>query len=251
MVRCARRKRKLKAVTRWLSVQPLLFSLLFFSFSTIAYPASANQFSPLTEFGSSCFPLAFLSALTPDLQNVTIDYYSNPAKELDLLAKVLKFERRASTRTRSGEFFIIGIVSQKSDPISSWLTSDWLAFNNRLKQQPIRIGQLPVAIVEIDLDSFPPHLLEEKLRQEAVDFLYLGTLGSKKNLALVKNICRLCSKLKLGTFTANPEQLDSGVALAFSLTGAKPQIIINLEAARAQGLNFSSRLLHLVNIKKA
>jgi len=120
-----------------------------------------------------------------------------------------------------------------------------------LKQQPIRIGQLPVAIVEIDLDSFPPHLLEEKLRQEAVDFLYLGTLGSKKNLALVKNICRLCSRLKLGTFTANPEQLDSGVALAFSLTGAKPQIIINLEAARAQGLNFSSRLLHLVNIKKA
>jgi hypothetical protein len=41
------------------------------------------------------------------------------------------------------------------------------------------------------------------------------------------------------------------VALAFSLGKEKAEIIINLEAARAQGLNFSSRLLHLVNIRKA
>ncbi len=250
MVRCAHRKRKLKAVTRWLAVQPLLFSLLFFSFSTIAYPASTSQLIPRTKFGSSCFALAFLSVPASGLQEVTINYYSNPAKELDLLVKVLKFERQATAKTRSGEFFIIGIVSQKSDPISSWLSSDWLALNDRLKQQPIRVGQLPVSIVEIDLDSFPPNLLEGKLRQEAVDFLYLGTLSPEKSTTLIKDICRLCSKLKLGTFTANLEQVNSGVALVFSLTGANPQIIINLEAARAQGLNFSSRLLNLVNIKK-
>jgi len=108
-----------------------------------------------------------------------------------------------------------------------------------------------VTIVDLDLDSFPPAHLEEKLRQAAVDLVYFGALNLNKDSTLIKDICRLCARLRIGTFTANPEKRDSGVALAFSLGKEKAEIIINLEAAKTQGLNFSSRLLHLVNIRKA
>jgi len=40
------------------------------------------------------------------------------------------------------------------------------------------------------------------------------------------------------------------VALGFIWTGEKYQITINLEEAKAQGLNFSSQFLRLATVKK-
>jgi len=248
-------ERKMKAAAgwrRWVLLSPVLFSSLFYPWYLGARPPLSGLFSSPFSYDScllSIFPFDTFSL--SQTQASDPGYYSDPAKELELLIKVLKFERNSSSSSRQGESLAIGIINQKSDSISSWLAADWLALNDWLKQQPMRIYNRPIRIVDIDLDSFAPDLLEEKVRQEAVDFVYLGTLNPKKNPELLKNICRLCSKLKLGTFTANPEQLDSGVALVFSLKGEKPQIIINLEAARAQGLNFSSQLLNLVNVRKA
>jgi hypothetical protein len=213
-----------------------------------AHILSSGFFFTSNPFSSGLFPDS-ISTFPSNPQAKGSRFYSDPAKELDLLIKVLKFERQ--TNLRPGQPFVIAIISQKSDSVSAWLASDWLALNGRLKKQDTRIYDRPVTIVDLDLDSFPPGLLEEKLRQAAVDLAYFGALNLNKDSTLIKDICRLCARLRIGTFTANPEQLDSGVALAFSLGREKAEIIINLEAARAQGLNFSSRLLNLVNIRKA
>lgn len=243
----------MRAAGCWRLVLPVLALGLFsaLSLSALSLPAhilSSGLFSSPNQFSSGPF-LDWISTFPSNLQASGSRFYSDPAKELDLLIKVLKFEHQ--TNLRPGEPFVIAIISQKSDSVSAWLASDWLALNDRLKQKDTRIYDRPVTIVDLDLDSFPPGLLEEKLRQAPVDLVYFGALNLKNDSTLVKDICRLCVRLKIGTFTANPEQLDSGVALAFSLGREKAEIIINLEAARAQGLNFSSRLLNLVNIRKA
>jgi hypothetical protein len=238
----------MRAAGGWKLILLFLVSGLISPLCLPANTLSSGFFSSSNQFSSGLF-LDWISTFPSNLQATGSRFYSDPAKELDLLIKVLKFERQ--TNLRSGEPFIIAIISQKSDSVSAWLASDWLALNDRLKQKDTRIYDRPVTIVDLDLDSFPPGLLEEKLRQAPVDLVYFGALNLKNDSTLVKDICRLCARLKIGTFTANPEQLDSGVALAFSLGKEKAEIIINLEAARTQGFNFSSRLLHLVNIRKA
>jgi len=238
----------MRAAGCWRLVLPVLALGLFSPWCLPAHTSFSNFFS-FSHLFPPGFPPAPVSAYSPLIQASDSHYYSDPVKELDLLIKVLKFERQ--TNPRPGEPFVIAIISQKADSVSAWLASDWLALNDRLKQQNTRIYDRPVSIAALDLDSSRPDLFEEKLRQAGVDLVYLGALNLKDNSMLIKNICQLCTRLKIGTFTANPEQLDSGVALAFSLGKEKAEIIINLEAARAQGLNFSSRLLHLVNIRKA
>lgn len=238
----------MRAAGCWRLVLPVLALGLFSPLCLPAHILSSGFFFTSNPFSSGLFPDS-ISTFPSNPQAKDSRYYSDPVKELDLLIKVLKFERQ--TNPRPGEPFVIAIISQKSDSVSAWLASDWLALNGYLKKQDTRIYDRPVTIVDLDLDSFPPGLLEEKLRQAAVDLVYFGALNLNKDSTLIKDICRLCARLRIGTFTANPEQLDSGVALAFSLGKEKAEIIINLEAAKTQGLNFSSRLLHLVNIRKA
>ncbi|HEK85197.1 MAG TPA: YfiR family protein [Candidatus Aminicenantes bacterium] len=179
---------------------------------------------------------------------VTAQHYTiQPEQELQLLIKVLKFER--TLKSRAGDIFAIGVVNQKSYSLSSWIAADWLALNQKISAQQIKIEGLPIVIIEIDSD-LPLPVLEDKLKQESVDFIYFPPLEVKTGPTIIKKICRLAEKLKIGTFTDLPEYLDYGVAIAFSFQENKLQIILNLPAARSQGLDFSANFLHLVNLRK-
>ena len=43
--------------------------------------------------------------------------------------------------------------------------------------------------------------------------------------------------------TGVPEYVESGVAFGFDSRGGKPQIVINVDAEKAEGIDFSSQLL--------
>jgi len=127
----------MRAAGCWRLVLPVLALGLFsaLSPSALSLPAhilSSGLFSSPNQFSSGPF-LDWISTFPSNLQASGSRFYSDPAKELDLLIKVLKFERQ--TNLRSGEPFVIAIISQKSDSVSAWLASDWLALNDRLKQK--------------------------------------------------------------------------------------------------------------------
>ncbi|MDD8020911.1 MAG: YfiR family protein [Acidobacteriota bacterium] len=231
----------MKATSCWILLILVLSGAFFYSSGLFLCSTASVPFP--------AFSAKLSVKLSSSPQSSSYKYYFEPAKELDLLLKILKFER--NWKSRAGEFFVIGIVNQKSDSLSARLASDWLALNQTLSQQQINIYGLPISIIDLDVDSFPFPALEKKLQQESVNFVYFTVLNLKKDPDLIKNICRLCRKIKIGTFTDNPEYFETGMALCLMPDKDKPQIIINLEEAQAQGLSFSSRLLHLVKIRNA
>ncbi|MCX8160744.1 MAG: YfiR family protein [Candidatus Saccharicenans sp.] len=173
-------------------------------------------------------------------------YFINPARELELLKKILVFER--SWRTAGGNSLILGILYQKSNPISAWVLEDWLNLQASLPQEEVSRSEVRLVFHPVDLDS--PEPLEASLKELGVKLVYLAPLELSTNPGLLSTIFKACEKLKVGTFTAVPEYLEAGAAIGFVWTGEKHQIQINLEAARAQGLNFSSRFLRLATVKK-
>ncbi|RFT15673.1 MAG: hypothetical protein OP8BY_0048 [Candidatus Saccharicenans subterraneus] len=191
---------------------------------------------------------SFSSALSrsdyqPQLQQ---KYYLNPASELQLLKKLLVFER--NWKTSSGEILVIGILYQKSSQISSWALEDWLNLQQSLSPEEFSAEKARLVIQPVDLDSAQP--LEKILGDLKVRLLYLTPLELARKPGLLPAVIKTCEKLRVGTLTAVPEYLEAGVALGFVWQKDRYQIVINLEASRAQGLNFSSQFLKLTTVRK-
>ena len=58
----------------------------------------------------------------------------------------------------------------------------------------------------------------------------------------------LCRRLRLTSIASLPEYPPRGAAVGFAPAGDKSVIIINLSAARAEGADFSSRLLGMSKV---
>lgn len=169
-------------------------------------------------------------------------YFLNPVRELELLKKILVFER--NWKGRAGEKLIIGILYQKSSSISSWTMEDWLNLQESLDETDLRLDGIEISFQKIDLE--PLSSLETALVENRIQLLYITPIESRNTARTLTEITKICGRLKIGTFSAVTEYLDSGVAIGFQLESQKPQIFINLNAARAQGFDFSSQFLRLV-----
>ncbi len=182
---------------------------------------------------------------TGQSRNRLLEYHLDPARELELIKKILIFERNWKTRTEGS--LSIGILYQKSYQISSWVAEDWLALETT-SAEGTSLGGIKLLLKPLSLDEEQP--LESVLASSGINFVYLTPLELQKQPRLLSSILKTCDRLRIGTFTGIPEYLDSGAAVAFNLREEKPQIIINLDAARAQGMNFSSQFLKLTTVKK-
>ncbi|MBC7349173.1 MAG: YfiR family protein [Candidatus Aminicenantes bacterium] len=173
-------------------------------------------------------------------------YYLNPAREIDLLKKILTFER--TWKARAGQELVIGILYQKGSSISSWIMEDWLNLHSHMSEAERQLEGVYIVFQKIELDSASS--LEAILIENKVQILYIAPLETRNIAKILNEVVRVCGKLKIGTFTAVPEYLDSGVAISFQFKDEKAQIVINLEASRAQGFDFSSQLLRRARIRR-
>lgn len=193
-------------------------------------------------------PAAFPLLTTMDEQSSAQQkYYLNPGLELQLLKKLLVFER--NWKSSAGEVLVIGILYQKSSQISSYATEDWLNLQQSASPEDFTVEKTRLALQPIDLDS--AQFLEKTLGDLKVRLLYITPLEPTRKPGPLPDIIKTCEKLQVGTLTAVPEYLEAGVALAFVWQKDRYQIVINLEATRAQGLNFSSQFLKLATVRKA
>jgi hypothetical protein len=103
-------------------------------------------------------------------------------------------------------------------------------------------GRLPVRCVLLDLSDDRP--VADQLMLDGVDAVYLAPLRA----ADVTMLIPILRARHVRTVTAVDEYVTAGAAVGLSLRGDHAQIVINLSASRAEGADFSARLLNIARV---
>lgn len=168
-------------------------------------------------------------------------YLLTPARQYQLFQKILTFER--TWKKKSPTEVNLAILYEKNYELSSWIKEEFVA----AVKTEAQIEGLPVRWQEIAIEEADN--LFQLLSQEKILFLYITPLRPVTQKNHLKKIIDLCSKLKVATFTGETSYVDFGVAIGLGVADQSPQVIINLQAARKQGLDLSSQLLRMSAIK--
>jgi len=158
--------------------------------------------------------------------------------QFSLLTKILSYDR--NIHSRSGNEVVLGIIYQSKYRTSLDVHDDLM---KTISESTIReIEGIPLRAVSIDLSIEPD--LESDLRSRGVNLVYIAPLRAV-DLNAIKTLCR--SK-QVVTVASVPEYVEAGLAIGFGLKGEKPEIMINLPAAKAEGADFNSQLLKLARV---
>jgi YfiR/HmsC-like len=158
--------------------------------------------------------------------------------QVPLILKILTYDRQFETR--SGSALSIGIVYSPADADSSKATTAVTDVLNRFAGKTVK--NLPVKYWTIEYVS--PERLESVLKEKAINVLYVSP-GNDRNLAA---ITRLSRAGQITTATGVPDYVRKGVAVGVGERQGKPQILINLEASKSEGIDFDAGLLRIATV---
>lgn len=159
--------------------------------------------------------------------------------QFPLFLKILVFDR--NLKERVGNEIVVGIVYQRKFK-RSLKTRD--EFVDVMKKSPIKkVEDIPIRQVSIDVDEVD---LDSAVSKNKVDILYIAPVRALE----MEKITNLSRDKKILTLTGVPDYVDSGLTVGIGTKGRKPRIIINLPAAKAEGVDFSSGLLNLAKVVK-
>ena len=176
--------------------------------------------------------LVFAWVATPVAQEMAV-----PVEvQVPLFLKLLHFERRLQSRA-ADDTLVIGIVYQQRFRASLEVKDGFVAAVEALGTEG------PLRCTPLDLDSQKD--LSRALAASQARVLYLCPLRA----ADLKKIAGIARDHRVLTMTGVPDFVRAGVAVGIDSKGQKPLILINLPAARAVNVDFSSRLLSLKMVK--
>ena len=181
----------------------------------------------------ACIPV-FLWAAICQAQEMTVLM----EVQFPLFLKILVFDR--NLKERVGDEIIIGIVYQGRFRKSRRARDE---FVDVMKESPVKkVEDIPVRQVSIDVSKSD---WESVILNNKIDILYIAPVRALE----MKKITDLSRAIKIVTLTGVADYVESGLAVGIGTKGNKPRIIINLPAAKAEGADFSSRLLCLATVK--
>jgi hypothetical protein len=158
------------------------------------------------------------------------------ALQFALFAKIATFDRNLDT---SGEReLVIGVVYQ-SRYRNSLTVADACGPAMAAASQE---GQLRFRRVPIDLSASAD--LAGAIAGQQIDLLYLAPLRAVE----IDRLVGVSRAHRIRTLTGVPEYVERGVGVGIGMKGERPQILVNLEAARAEGADFGAPLLKLAKI---
>jgi hypothetical protein len=159
--------------------------------------------------------------------------------QLALFFKILPFDR--NLKSRVGDEIVMGIVYQKKSRTSLNSKEEMVKVMNNFSVKEVE--DIPIRQVLIDIDDVD---LASAISNNKIDVLYITPLSAVG----IKEITEISRANKITTLTGVPVYVESGLAVGIGTKDEKPQIIINLPAAKAEGADFSSQLLKLVKVIK-
>lgn len=158
--------------------------------------------------------------------------------QIPLLLKVLTYDR--NFEQKAGRELALGIVHDPSDRDSAKATEE--VGSTLYKFAGKTVKKLPLRYFTIEFTG--PADLERFVKEKGISVLYIAP-GNAKTLAAV---LKVSEDLKLTTLTGVPDYVRRGVAVGIGVVQDKPQILINLAAARAEGSDFDASLLRIATV---
>jgi hypothetical protein len=159
------------------------------------------------------------------------------AVQFPLILKILQFDRNLVERV--GKDIVIACVYQGRYRASTRARDDL----RRVSEQAIgpRVSDLPVRVVEVDIEQMK---LEDALDMLEIDVVYLMPLRAVD----IGEITRITRAHDVATVTGVEDYVQQGVAVGLGVYQEKPRVLVNLEASRQEGMEFSSRLLSIARV---
>jgi len=158
--------------------------------------------------------------------------------QVPIFFKILSFDRNFKSRM-NGEI-VIGVVYQ-GDVRASLNAADNFTEAVKKSSTPDLEG-IPVRCVQIDLSAEPD--FASAAVKNKINIVYLTQLRSV-DIGAISEACRTKQLLVL---TGVPDYIETVAAVGLGLKGDKPQIIINLPLAKAEGVDFNSQMLKLAKV---
>lgn len=159
--------------------------------------------------------------------------------QIPLLLKILTFDRKLGDRA-PGDDIVIAIVYLGGYRASIVARDEVVDVLTSIRN-PYISGH-PVHWVEVEYTTGAS--LRRDIIRERVDVIYLTPLRGV-DLATITLVARTT---RITSFTGVPHYVNGGVALGVGINRDRPEIIINLDAARAEGSDFNSQLLRVARI---
>ncbi len=182
---------------------------------------------------SLSFALAWLSAELCPAQEMPVPV----DLQLNLLLKIISFDRNLSSH--GGDSLRLGIVFQ--EPFrNSLLVREQIERVYR-SLGTFRVKGLPLALVPIDVYR---EKLDDQVARRGVDILYVSPLRAYD----IRSIGDLCRSRGIVSVTGVPEYCGQGLSVGIGQSRDRPEILINIRAAREEGADFSSQLLKLARV---
>jgi hypothetical protein len=166
----------------------------------------------------------------PDL-SMTVQY--------PLLLKILQFDRNLPTR--AGQSIVIGVVYQGRFRASARACEEMRKAARADDTE--RVAERSIEVVEVDLERV---MLREALDSLDVDVVYVAPLRATS----ISAITEVTRELHITTVTGVEDYVHQGLAVGLGVWQEKPRVLVNLQASRAEGADFSSRLLSLAQVVK-
>lgn len=159
-------------------------------------------------------------------------------REAAILVRALAYDR--ALQARAGDAVVVAVVFRPGDAASAREAGAALAAFKTLEK--LKISGLPFRAVQVAYQG--PTALVDATKASGIDVLYVCG-GLDADLPAIVAHTR---GAKLTTMASNASYVHSGVALGLAVEEGKPRLLVNLEASRGEGAQFSSELMRLAKV---
>ena len=158
--------------------------------------------------------------------------------QITTLTKIFEYDR--AFHARVGDEVVVGIAHQSLFRASANALRE---FRTSVEDQNLTtLRGVPVRFVPVELTNAAS--LDGLIERHELDFLYLTPLRSVN----LRDVTARSQAAGVPTLTGVAAYVDEGIAVGVTLQGQRLRILVNLPAARAEGLDLGSQLLRLATV---
>ncbi len=158
--------------------------------------------------------------------------------QVPLLLKILSFDR--NLKVKSGNKLTIIILYQDKYRASTLAMNE---FMDLIKDNDdFHVNNHPVKVVPIELGDLNDSRTISILKD--ADVFYITPVRAFD----IHDITRISRSRKITTMSGVPDYVPEGISIGLDLVNERPKILININAAKSEAIDFNSQLLKLAEV---